>query len=61
MSGTKGSSGFGSQSREHIDRRTEIKNKNQKLSQKAKKKTSTTELNMHPWTPAITGHLISCN
>lgn len=32
MSGTKGSSGFGSQSKEHIDKRTEIQNKNQQLS-----------------------------
>lgn len=30
MSGTKGSSGFGSQSKEHIDRSTEIKNKKKK-------------------------------
>ena len=69
MSGTKGSSGFGSQSKEHIDRRTEIKNKKAGVIPQGKKriptvcslKTSTTELNMNPRTPAITGHLISYN
>lgn len=43
MSGTKGSSGFGSQSKEHIDKRTETQNKNQQLSHK-KEQTNKQEL-----------------